>query len=431
MRLCVVLLLAVASFGQTKDVAELYATAKSAVLNNPGRAYQLLREVVQLAPKHQQAWDDLGMIDLRAGAIAQAKASFQKQIEVAPFHEVAYEHLALINLTRGDSAEAERLLRKQIEVNPLSSDAHDMLGSSLLSQKRFEEAAAEADAATRIAPGVSRYWDLLARAHAAQGHEGEAVKAAEKAVELADVPAVYRLDAAISLARYGLAKDQATQWAESGCADLSAQARLLDVNNPETLRWPAGALPQCWLAMFEVLVQDGKDAEALPYLKSAWRLSERRDLGERLADYLESKGRSKEAWDVYAQTASTNSHEGSSYKKLQTKLKTKSAVQAAIASGRSRMERMRTVEFAFGKGFKGSGRLEMAIQPDGTAAQFVLAEDQGNLRSRLDVLKAAFKDEGFPSQWPTLYPRSGYVHCSELTKKCMIVFMTTNQTGLN
>jgi tetratricopeptide (TPR) repeat protein len=432
MRIFLILLVAVAGLGQSDNVSEIYATAKSALINDPRRAYQLLKQVVQLSPKHPQAWDDLGMIDLRAGAIAQARESFQKQIEVAPFHELAYQHLAFISLARGDVAEAEKQLRKQIEVNPLATDAHGMLGFSLLGQDRFAEAATEFDAATRIDPKVSRYWSGLARAQAAQGHETDALQAAQEAIDVAESPSIYRVDGAIWLARYGLATDKATQWAESGCADISARARLLDVSDPaRMLREPGTYLPQCWLAMFEVLARSGHDAEALPYLKSAWRLSESREIGERLAEYLESKGRLAEAIKVYSQTASTNPHEGSSYKRLTRHFKTQAQIQSAIRSGRTSMELMRTVTFAARKGFKGSGRVQIAVRPDGTAAQFVLMQDEGNLRSRIDALKAEFKDEGFTSAWPALYPRIGYIHCSEVTKECMIVFMTVNQFGLN
>src|ERR1700690_4343639 len=116
---------------------ELFETALAALNSgNTRAAIPLFLRVVELDPKHKQAWNDLGLAYLRAGMFDEAAEAFRKQVGVDPFDEHAYNYLGIALQQQQKFDEAEAAFKKQIGVNPLDPIAHAALGGLLLGQHK-------------------------------------------------------------------------------------------------------------------------------------------------------------------------------------------------------------------------------------------------------------------------------------------------------
>lgn len=128
------------------------------------RAYELLRagevdpaepileRVVELAPDHGEAWNNLGRVYLEQGRLQEAEEAFRRQIEIDPYHDHAHNNLGLA-LWRAERPEAaEAAFRRQIEVVPLHEYAHGNLGGLLADRGRLEEASRHLERAVKLQP---------------------------------------------------------------------------------------------------------------------------------------------------------------------------------------------------------------------------------------------------------------------------------------
>src|SRR5207248_9844617 len=92
-------------------------------------ATELLKKVVELEPKHKDAWNNLGRAYLGLGKYDDAIAAFRKQIEINEFDEFAHNNLGLAYQAQQKYEDAIAAYKKQLEVNPLDQFSHGNLGS--------------------------------------------------------------------------------------------------------------------------------------------------------------------------------------------------------------------------------------------------------------------------------------------------------------
>jgi len=89
----------------------------------------------------------------RKGCLAEAELLYRGILNKDPRHFDALQLLGAIDLQQGRDQEAQRKIRQALEINPRSDSAHTNLGYVLVKLKRFEEALSSCDKALAIKPG--------------------------------------------------------------------------------------------------------------------------------------------------------------------------------------------------------------------------------------------------------------------------------------
>jgi Flp pilus assembly protein TadD len=270
---------------------------------NPGPAIQMFERVVQLEPKHKQAWDDLGLAYLRLGKFDEAAAAFHHQLQVNPYDEHAYNYLGLTYEQQQKFSEAADSFKKQIEVNPLDTLAHAALGSLYLEQHKYAAAVPELDKATILSPDDGGLQVSLGQAYLNSGDKEKALGAFDKGVELSQAPLVWN-NVAYSLADHNLQLDKAQRYAESAVATTAANLRNVELSHLTLADLgQVASIGAYWDTLGWVHFQKGDLATAERYLQASWALDQHGEVADHLAQTYEKRGQKDEAVHLYALAA--------------------------------------------------------------------------------------------------------------------------------
>lgn len=145
-------------------------------LGDGGAALEALRRATTLAPGYLDAWQDLGVLALRAGDLELAETAAECLRALAPGEARGHALTGSVSQSRGDPAAAEAAFRAALEIEPGQLNSRHNLGSSLRALGRYEAALAEID--TAIAKGIRAPQSFTLRAHllAEVGRFDEAVE---------------------------------------------------------------------------------------------------------------------------------------------------------------------------------------------------------------------------------------------------------------
>ncbi|HEX4593890.1 MAG TPA: tetratricopeptide repeat protein [Bryobacteraceae bacterium] len=164
--------------------------------------------------------------------------------DLAPVHRIT----GRLNANAGRYEQAEAEYRRAIELEPNNSDGYRRLGQVLEQNNRLDEALAAYRRAVEVEPGYYRSYQELGTFYNQHGNYAEAVKQFKKMVELApDEPnAHYALGVAyLNSGRYGEAE-----------GELRFAIHLAET-------------PTALHALGHVLMYEGRDQEAIPYISRA------------------------------------------------------------------------------------------------------------------------------------------------------------------
>ncbi len=120
----------------------------------------------------------------RNGCIAEAERLYRDILSRNPRHSDAIQLLGAIDLQQGRDQEARSRIEKALEINPRSDSAHTNLGYVLVKLKRFEEALASCDKALAIKPNHAEALCNRGNALQALRRYDEALASFEKALAI-------------------------------------------------------------------------------------------------------------------------------------------------------------------------------------------------------------------------------------------------------
>ncbi len=138
-------------------------------------------------PDHAEdprVWNDLGNAAREGGALAEARAAFERAIELDPGYSRPRTNLGTLSLAAGDLLEAELQLRAAVAAGPNNPVARANLGNVLLRAEAFGEAAEQYRRAAALAPGRAAYHRGLGRALRLGGDVAGARAALRQALDL-------------------------------------------------------------------------------------------------------------------------------------------------------------------------------------------------------------------------------------------------------
>lgn len=93
-----------------------------------GLAYQAFKIGVSINSNHAECYNNLGVLELRKGSIAQARSNFQASQRIAPYMFESFFNGALLAYKLGNHQESYKLVSKSLEAYPNHSDSQDLKG---------------------------------------------------------------------------------------------------------------------------------------------------------------------------------------------------------------------------------------------------------------------------------------------------------------
>jgi tetratricopeptide (TPR) repeat protein len=267
---------------------------------NYDQAITLFKRVLELEPKHQTAWVNLGRAYSGLKDYDQAIAAFKKQIELNAFDEYAYDSLGYINLQQRRYAEAETQFRKQLEINPLDGFAHSTLGELYVDWRKYDQAVPELEKAVSLTPKAPSLHVLLGKAYLNLGRSADAIGSFDRAIEIDPTPWMWN-DVAYELASKRVELDRALRYAESAVAATTAASRNLSVDKiTDRDLGVVRSLAAYWDTLGWVHFMSGDTDRAEPFVRASWLLAGHAEVGDHLAQISEKRGERDEAIRMYA-----------------------------------------------------------------------------------------------------------------------------------
>ena len=186
--------------GDAKGAAEAYREALKLVPNDPKMHYNLslaleqlrdakeeereLEKCVALGPSMVDARNQLGILYMRDGRLAEAEMQFRAASDTDPTNAEAQNNLGSLYVRQGKTSEAIALFQKAIEDDPKYAKALLNWGIVLASEGNYTEAIRLFQNAINVSSDYADAYTALGMAEGKTGQSRKAVQAFTKVLEL-------------------------------------------------------------------------------------------------------------------------------------------------------------------------------------------------------------------------------------------------------
>jgi tetratricopeptide (TPR) repeat protein len=383
------------------------------------RAEETVQRILVLDPKFFGAHASLASIALTRNQPDAAVAEMRTEIEYHPENSAAYEFLSGIQMRMGRNDDAIATLRKWIAIDPGNNEAALQLSRMLIANKNYAEAIQVLEGAMKSSPDSTNLQYELARAYL-YNHQNEQGLVLLK--QSAPSKAGALNDAAFLLADLNIDLGLAKQYSDTAMAALTASCLKAEIDD-EGFTATAG-LPYVWDTVGWVYFRDGKYNDALPYLRSAWTLSQSPTEGYHLGQLYEKLGKTQEAIHTYKLALASPGRDHENIRKRYeglTNTKGDSDVPTlrrgpagALPSPGEELSRMRTFKLPPSAHGSGSAIYTVVFSPGRVDSVRYRSGDE-SLKSLTDQIAALkFKTE-FPDSTPSRVFRRGMLVCSKIS----------------
>lgn len=306
-------------------------------------AVDLLKRVVELDPKAQDAWDELGLAYAGLNNHEDAIRAFRKQIEVDAFHARANDDLGAELRQIGRLDEAIAAYRKQIEIAPTDRLAHKNLGLILAQLKRDQDARGELETATAISPDDPDIKVALAQVYERSGEKEKAqalMKGITGAASVKPGADIYAqalrddMDVSQSLRDAHATLEQIGDQFDSGEYDRLGPSAFSAMN----------LVALAWARIGWASFLQGETLEGMKYLNASWTLCQCGTVANRLARAFAKEGQQDKARHMFALAVAAGGDEGEASRQALLKLSSSpDSAQQDIDAAQKELLQMRTV----------------------------------------------------------------------------------------
>jgi len=187
---------------ESQTVAQLEAAGDVARTNKDyAQAIQYFEAAIRKDSKNAKLYNKLGLAQLKAGNLVEARTSFQKATKSDPKFADPVNNLGALEYMQKRFGSAAKLFKKAVALDESKSTFHVNLGATWFAQKRLERAIAEYARALELNPdalstsnsGVqaqiaspeerAKYAYMLAKIYAKRGETDECMRSLRKAKE--------------------------------------------------------------------------------------------------------------------------------------------------------------------------------------------------------------------------------------------------------
>ncbi len=148
------------------------------------QAEDSFKKAIELNPKNDGAYIGLGWVYRDQGRLSQAEDSFKKAIELNPKNDGAYVRLGRFYRDQGRLSQAEDSFKKAIELNPKNDGAYIGLGWVYRDQGRLSQAEDSFKKAIELNPKNEGAYIELGRSYRGQSKSSQVEGSFKKAIEL-------------------------------------------------------------------------------------------------------------------------------------------------------------------------------------------------------------------------------------------------------
>jgi tetratricopeptide (TPR) repeat protein len=348
---------------------------------------------------------------------------------------------------RHENSEAEYQLHKLLVLDSKDRDAALNLAGMLTQEKKYSEAVAVLERALETAPDSIPIQLQLGFADVRNGQSDKGLALLQKALmaESDETRSSSELNSvAYTLAELNAGMDVAQQYAEKSVKLLDAQS--LTASGSEAFRNTA-TLGATWDTQGWIHFKQGQYEKALPYLKSAWLLSQRAEVGDHLGQLYAKLGRKQEAAETYrmayaAVDPRTNltpqspivKNIADHYQELLGKganpgniSTTRKADGTYTVTPAEELSRMRMSKITTTPHPSASGSFDVVFTP-GKVEDVSQVDGDRSLQSMVERIKAAKFNLEFPDSTPTKIVRRGILSCGSLG--CELTLLPVEDRGL-
>jgi len=310
---------------------------------NAQSAIPLFQRVVQIDPKHDEAWDDLGLAYLQLGNNSDAASAFRKQLEVNPADEHAGNYLGAALEREQDFDGAIAAFRKQATDHPLDPVAHAALGELLVSQHEYDAAVSELEKGAVLAPKNPEIEIALGRAYLNLDKMPEAANAFDHAARLSPTPPVFN-EIAYELASRKIALDKAEEFADAAVAGAAENLRGIDLSHLSARQLAdSSRIGAYWDTLGWVYFQRGDVRKAEPYVRAAWLLNFDGESGDHLAQIYAKLGEKDRAIHMCALALAAQDPLPDTRARLTLLLGGNSQIDALVGKAKPELEKLQTI----------------------------------------------------------------------------------------
>jgi tetratricopeptide (TPR) repeat protein len=377
---------------------------------NFAQAVSMFKRVIELEPKHQTAWVQLGRAHAGLRQYDDAIAAFQKQIELNPFDEYAYNNLGFVYLQQRRYEQAEAQFRKQLDINPLDAFAHATLGRLYVEWQKYDAAVPELQKAVSLSPKGQSLHVLLGKAYLNLGKTAEAIAAFDRAIEIDPSPWMWN-DIAYELASKRTELDRALRYAESAVSATTAASRNLSAEKvSERDLGLVRSLAAQWDTLGWVHFMNGDIARAEPFIRASWLVVGHAEVGDHLGQIYEKLGRRDEAVAVYALALNAERPLDETRGRLSS-LVGKDKVDAIVRAKKDAFAERESVGLAVQSPGEAAAEFFVVFGKRGVdGVRFVTGDER--LKAVADALKRLPVANLFPDDGPAKIVRRGKVTCT-------------------
>ncbi len=388
------------------------AGAAAIAAGNYETAIELLKRAIKENPQHKAAWNNLGRAYLAEREYDQAIASFHRQLEVNPYDEYAYNNLGRAYWAQRKYPEAVDAFEKQLNVNPLDKFAHANLGALYLEWHKYDKAAGELEKAISLNSQDPMLYVSLGTAYLNLDQSEKAVSAYDHAVQLAPSPLVWN-DIAYELSLKKSHLEQAQRLAESAVASTAAASRNISLAQlrPQDPSIMIG-LAAYWDTLGWVYFAQGELSKAEKYVRAAWSLGERPDVGDHLAQIYEKQGDKDRAIQAYALALNGVRPDPETRSRMALLLGSDKKVDAIVKQYAPAYGQSRTLTIANPTKAAGTADFFVLLAPGPKVEDAKLVSGDEKLASFAEALKGAKFDFTFPDDVPAKILRRGKLTCT-------------------
>jgi tetratricopeptide (TPR) repeat protein len=262
-------------------------------------AITALKYAVSLDAKFSRAWVELAMVYAGTRDSTSALNAFQKAVEADPKQVIPYKLLAFafMSLRNQDSAIATWL--KLQSIAPDDRDIAPNLGGLYMAEKRYPKAAAVYEGAVKANPSDAYAQMNLGIVRLRSHNMDLGLEALHKALEIA--PGAEMLNnVAYEMAEADTNLPDALAYSQRSVKELEERSQKADLQNihKEDLQIPV-MISAYWDTLGWIYFKIGDLAEAETYLKSAWQLEQRGEVGDHLGQAYEKEKKLPAALRMY------------------------------------------------------------------------------------------------------------------------------------
>jgi tetratricopeptide (TPR) repeat protein len=397
---------------------------------NAQSAIPLFERVIQIDPKHKEAWNDLGLAYLRLGKNSDAASAFRKQLEVDPANEHAGNYLGAALERQQDFQGAIAAFRKQAEDYPLDPVAHAALGELLVNQHQYAAAISELEKGGVLAPKNADIQIALGRAYLNLDKIPEAANAFDHAARVSPTPPVLN-EIAYQLAERKIALDKARAYAEAAVSATAEDLRGIDLARVTAEQFVETArLGAYWDTLGWVYFQQGDMKKAEPYIRAAWLLNFDGKAGDHLSQVYQKLGEKDRAIQMCAMALAAPNALPDTRARLTLLLGGNSQIDKLVAQAKPQLEKLRTIP------------AEKFAGHDDAHADFLVLLSPGEKRPHVDGVRFLSGDDSLrpfgarlrSSDYGEIFPdashvqliRRGTLTCSAKSAACSFTFAATS-----